>query len=159
MASLTQPATLRDVPACLRILWAFTRATPWLPRVRPVWVDLALMARVIRRGWVRRMTDESGVAGFIARDGDRIHALYVHPRARGRGVGSALLNDAKAAHHRLELWVLQANAAARAFYAAHGFAEVKTSQGQGNDENLADVLMVWQGDVAPAPFATTQGAV
>lgn len=148
------PATWRDVPACLRILWAFTRHTPWLPLVRPVWVDLALMTKVIRRGWVRHMRDDAGVAGFIARDGTRIHALYVHPRARGRGIGSALLNEAKAAHDRLELWVLHANAAARRFYAAHGFDEVSHSDGQGNDERMADVLMVWQGDQALA----TEGA-
>lgn len=136
-------ATLRDAPACLRILWAFGRATPWLPRARSWWEDLPLMTRIIRRGWVRRIRDGNGTVGFIARDGARIHALYVHPRARGQGLGRALVEDAKTRADRLELWVLHANDPARGFYRAQGFQEVLCSQGLGNDENMPDVLMVW----------------
>ena len=76
--------------------------------------------------------------------GGRIHALYVHPRARGRGVGRLLLDDAKTRADRLDLWVLQANSLARGFYARHGFAEATRTSGAGNDENLPDIRMVWQ---------------
>lgn len=145
------PASLYDTPACLAILWAFTRATPWLPRARGRLADAGLMSRIIRRGWVRRIDDARGTAGFIARDGARIHALFVHPRARGQGLGRALLEDAKRAHDRLELWVLHANASARRFYAAQGFHEVLCSRGLGNDENLPDVKMVWHSDTRDAP--------
>lgn len=137
-------ATLRHMPGCLAALWSFSRHTPWLPRARARWEDIALMVRILRRGWVRFIRDGRGVAGFLARDGARIHALYVHPRARGQGLGSALLDDAKAGAEHLELWVVQANAAARHFYATQGFEEVLHSRGMGNDENLPDVLMVWQ---------------
>ncbi|QGY00298.1 GNAT family N-acetyltransferase [Roseovarius faecimaris] len=131
------------MPGCLAALWAFSRRTPWLPRARAWWEDTLLMARLVRRGWVRFVRDAHGTAGFLARDGARIHALYVHPRARGQGLGRALLEDAKAGADRLELWVVHANASARRFYAAQGFEEVLCSQGLGNDENLPDVLMVW----------------
>ncbi|WP_371229182.1 GNAT family N-acetyltransferase [Roseovarius sp. 2305UL8-3] len=143
---MPQPATLRHIPRLLGILWSFTRATPWLPVCRSRWVDAHLMGRVIRRGWVRQVGDAKGTAGFIARHGEVIHALYVHPRARGRGVGRTLLDEAKAGRDRLQLWVLAANEQARAFYAAQGFEEVLCGCGMGNDENLPDILMVWQAE-------------
>jgi len=55
-----------------------------------------------------------------------VKGLYVRPDRARRGIGSALL---RAAHRELAaagreeavLWVFAANAAARAFYAAHGY--------------------------------------
>ena len=143
-------AKLRDIPHLTGILWSFTRATPWLPHSRTRLTDLRLITYVTRQGWVRLVRDPRGPAGFIARDGGRIHALYVHPRARGQGVGRRLLDDAKADASRLELWVLQANTDARCFYASQGFAECARSQGEGNDENLPDILMVWPSTERPA---------
>lgn len=136
---------LWHVPRLTGILWAFGRSVPWLPRVRARRTDLRLMTAVTRRGWVRILCDRRGPAAFIARDGGRIHALYVHPRARRQGLGEALLTEAKAEVARLELWVAEANEGARAFYAAQGFAEARRGQGDGNDENLPDILMVWSG--------------
>ena len=137
-------AHIGHAPYLLAILWAFTHNTPWLPQVRSRLTDIQMMARVICRGWVQVVHDSQGPAGFIARDGARVHALYVHPRARRQGLGRALLDDAKARADRLDLWVLQANTAARNFYARHGFAETTRTYGAGNDENLPDILMVWQ---------------
>lgn len=138
------PAHIGQVPWLVSILWSFTRATPWLPKARSRVTDLQLMARVTCRGWVRVIRDHRGPAGFIVQDGMRIHALFVHPRARGQGMGRALLDDAKSRTGRLELWVLQANGTARKFYALQGFYEAARSPGHGNDENLPDILMVWQ---------------
>ena len=117
-------ARLRDVPRLTSILRGFTRQTPWLPKTRSLRTDLHLMARITRAGWVQIMRDPRGTAGFIARDGACIHALYVHPRARRAGLGRALIADAQARAAQLELWVAEANTPARAFYAAHGFIEV-----------------------------------
>jgi GNAT superfamily N-acetyltransferase len=126
------------------ILWGFARRSPWLPRVRPYRTDLRVMAQITRAGWVHVVHDARGPAAFIARDGARVHALYVHPRAQGRGLGRALLNDAKRAAPKLELWVAEANETARAFYAAQGFAEGRRSNGDGNDERVPDIHMLWQ---------------
>lgn len=136
-------ARLWHVPQMTAILWEFGRRTPWLPRVRPFHTDLHVMARITRRGWVRVIFDARGPAAFIARDGAWIHALYVHPRAQGRGLGRALLNDAKRSEATLNLHVVEVNHPARAFYAAQGFTEYARGYGLGNDENLADIHLIW----------------
>lgn len=139
-----RPARLRHVPQLAAILWANGRRAPWLSRVRAPRTDLHLMATITRRGWVRMLRGRAGLpAAFIARDETRIHALYVHPRLCRSGMGRALLDDAKSRAAMLELWVAEANAPARAFYAAQGFAEAQRSAGLGNDENLPDIRMVW----------------
>lgn len=139
-----EPARLWHVPHLANILWRFTHTAPWLPRVRTRHTDLRLMSRVTGRGWVRMLRDRRGPAGFIARDGAHIHALYVHPRARRLGLGRALLMDAKSREPRLELWVAELNREARDFYAAEGFIVAAHGGGAGNDENLPDILMVWR---------------
>lgn len=139
------PARLWHLPHLAVILWRFAGETPWLPQVRTRREDLETFFRVIRWGWVRVLKDGRGVAGFIVRDDCRIHALYVHPERRNRGIGRALLADAKAEVEveALDLWVLEANTEAQAFYGANGFVECGRSPGYGNDEKLPDILMVW----------------
>lgn len=141
---MTRRARLGHLLRLSLILWAFTRRTAWLPVIRSRSEDLRLLAKVIRRGWVRVAHDRRRPAGFIARDGVRLHALFVHPAARGQGLGQALVRDAQARTARLEAYVLAANAPARQFYARLGFAEVAQGVGCGNDEGLPDVLMVWE---------------
>lgn len=102
------------------------------------------MVRAVRRGWVRVIGDGRGLAGFSIRDGHVLHALYVRPRARRRGLGRCLLAEARQAGPQLDLWVLQRNRTAQAFYTAQGFVEVARSPGIGNDERLPDILMRWQ---------------
>lgn len=137
-----------DAGAVGAILTAFTERTPWMPRLRSAAEDIACAGEMIDRGWVRvaEIGPAAGgrVAGFIARDGAAIHALYVAPDARRRGIGTALLAEAQAAADALELETFEANAAARAFYAAQGFAETGRSAGAGNDEGLPDVRWRWQ---------------
>jgi len=136
-------AHIGHVPGLLGILWAFTRGTAWLPRVRSPLTDLRVMCAVIRRGWVRVAYEGANPLGFIVCEGSRIHGLYVHPKARGRGVGRALLQEAKAQACQLDLYVLQQNRGAWAFYAREGFAEAGRGIGAGNDENLPDIRMIW----------------
>ena len=50
-----------------------------------------------------------------------VYALYVHPDAQRRGLGTALLSTA-ASDGDAALWVLTGNAAGRAFYAARGWS-------------------------------------
>ncbi|MEL6292571.1 MAG: GNAT family N-acetyltransferase [Pseudomonadota bacterium] len=84
------------------------------------------------------------MTGFLARDGEAIHALYIAPAAQGQGIGSALLQQAQAASPRLSLWTFQANTGAQRFYKRHGFDEVLRTSGTGNDEKLPDIRMFWQ---------------
>jgi ribosomal protein S18 acetylase RimI-like enzyme len=124
------------------ILSAFIDGTQWMPRIHTRAEDISFAGMMIDRGWVT-VAEVGGVVGFLARDAAEIHALYVAPGARGKGCGSALLNDAQARRCELSLWTFQANTRAQAFYACHGFAEVGRSNGARNDENLPDIRMIW----------------
>jgi ribosomal protein S18 acetylase RimI-like enzyme len=136
-------AHIAHVPWLLSILWAFTRGTAWLPKVRSRLTDLRMMCTVIRRGWVSVAFERARPVGFIVCEDSRIHALYVHPKAQGRGVGRTLLQEAKAEARHLDLYVIQQNRGAWAFYAREGFAEAGRGTGLGNDENLPDLRMIW----------------
>lgn len=85
------------------------------------------------------------VVGFLARQGVDIQGLYIDRNHRGNGIGTTLLERAKADTSQLGLWLFQSNLHAHRFYAAQGFAVDRMSDGRGNDEKLADVHMVWEG--------------
>jgi len=138
-----RPARLHHLPHLWAILRSATRTTPGLPGIPNGLADFLALARVTMRGRVRYLADAAGPAGFLVRDGHMVHALYVHPRAQGQGIGRALLAEAKARVGALDLWVLEQNRSARRFYIRAGFAEKTRARGAGNDANLPDILMVW----------------
>ncbi|MFB9151204.1 GNAT family N-acetyltransferase [Roseovarius ramblicola] len=147
-------AHIWQVPRLAAILWAATRATPGRPCARSHADDLALLWRETWRGRVRvararvRQPVRGRIAGFLMRRETRLHALYVAPRWRGRGAGRALLSEAQARAGALDLWVLEENTRARAFYRRAGFAEAEQDRrGGGNDEGLPDIRMIWRDDV------------
>jgi len=87
--------------------------------------------------------DDDGLSGIVAfRDG-WVEQLYVLPLAQGRGVGTELLDVAKGACDRLELWTFQRNARARRFYEARGFTMVEQTDGARNEENEPDARYLW----------------
>lgn len=135
-------AHLWDLPAILQVLWAFTRRTAWVPNVRAWYTDARLMARLILRGKVRVIGGRA--RAFMCRDGARILALYVAPDHRGQGLGAALMAQAMRQEPWLELWTFETNEAARRFYKNCGFRELSRGNGQGNDECLPDIHMIWQ---------------
>lgn len=139
-----RPARPTDAGRVGEILSGFIDDTPWMPRLHTRAEDLSFAGEMIDRGWVTVADGAAGVAGFAAREGDLIHALYVDASARGAGCGSALLRRMKAQAAALSLWTAQANARARAFYRAHGFAEVARTDGAENDEGLPDIRFEWQ---------------
>ena len=78
----------------------------------------------LRKGETRTLLT-GGVDGFVTfwETTGMIGALYVAPASARRGIGSALIDGAHAAlhaagHDEAYLWVFEANAPARAFYAA-----------------------------------------
>ncbi|PID36767.1 MAG: GNAT family N-acetyltransferase [Rhodobacterales bacterium] len=137
-------ARAEDAPEVARVLAGWVAETDWLPRVHPAGSELEFARDLIGRGWVRVAEAGGEFAGFIARDGAEIQALYVARPARGRGVGARLLCEAQVAQDPLNLWVFQQNFAARRFYVRHGFHEVGRTDGAGNDEKLPDIRLQWR---------------
>lgn len=77
-----------------------------------------------------------------------VHAVYVHPDARGRGASAALMQAAIASAvakgaSRIALWVNEANTTARRFYERMGFRETGRIPGgiQVGERYVDDVLM------------------
>ncbi|MEL6885183.1 MAG: GNAT family N-acetyltransferase [Pseudomonadota bacterium] len=138
-----RPARSTDAGAVGGILSAFIDGTDWMPRIHTRAEDIGFAGHMIDKGWVTVAEDE-GVAGFLARAGGDIQALYIAPSAQGQGCGSCLLKDAQAHSDALSLWTFQANTGAQAFYVRHGFAEVERTDGARNDEGLPDIRMTWQ---------------
>ena len=89
---------------------------------------IACVGRMIDRGWVSVGIYEDRIAGFLARDGEEIEAIYVASSLFGKGVGLALLEDAMARCDRLRLWVHPNNGGAQRFYRRVGFVEPQNVQ-------------------------------
>lgn len=137
---------LADMGAAARVhRIAFDQAMPWLAGLHTPDEDRWFYReRVFPTCRVWGRFDGNELCGIIAfRDG-WIEQLYVLPVAQGRGVGSELLDIAKSAGDRLELWTFQRNAAARRFYEARGFALVEQTDGARNEEKEPDARYVWR---------------
>lgn len=137
------PARPRDAARLARILGGWATETPWMPKLHTRAEDVGHLANLIGRFEVLTARDWRGPQGFLVRDGEAVHALYLAPRARRQGVGKRLMDNAKARTGRIELWCFQANEPALRFYAREGFREVERTDGAGNDEKLPDVRLVW----------------
>ncbi|AHY50097.1 GNAT family N-acetyltransferase [Bradyrhizobium japonicum] len=123
---------------------AFDRAMPWLLGLHtPAEDRWFYRERVFPtcRVWGRFNDDE--LTGIIAFQDGWIEQLYVLPAAQGRGIGTELLDVAKAACDRLELWTFQRNTPARRFYEARGFTLVEQTGGARNEEREPDARYVW----------------
>jgi GNAT superfamily N-acetyltransferase len=91
--------------------------------------------------WVAE--EEGVIVGILALGGGWIDHLYVEPGATGRGLGSALVEHAKARRpDGLDLWAFQSNAGGRRFYERHGFVAVGATEGD-NEEGAPDVRYRW----------------
>jgi GNAT superfamily N-acetyltransferase len=108
------------------------------------------------RGWIAGVLldktevtvagDGSVVHGYIARDGEWVNHLFIHPLSWRLGLGSRLITHAKSAHPAsLRLWTFQSNTRARAFYERHGFTAAQFTDGEDNEEREPDMLYVWAG--------------
>lgn len=140
---ILRPATPLDAGAMGQILSDWIEATPWMPRLHTRAETIGFCGHMIDRGWVQ-VAESDALDGFLARDGDYIHALYIREGARGLGRGSALLQVAMGAARRLALNTFQSNLQAQTFYEGHGFCAVKRSDGAGNDEGLPDIRYEWE---------------
>ncbi|AQU82748.1 MAG: GNAT family N-acetyltransferase [Halomonas sp.] len=66
---------------------------------------------------------ESGdqIVGFYSLYGNTLAAVFVSPGLQGKGIGSALIDDAKSRRECLQLTVYSDNAPSIHFYKKHGF--------------------------------------
>jgi len=121
-----QPAEIEVVCA----LWRRSRtdAQPWLEERmgHTPQDDLEFFSGHIaleNRIWVA--VDEAAVVGFLAIHDGHVNYLYVDPPAQNRGIGTLLLDKARAlSPNGLTLFTHQRNAKARAFYERRGFRAV-----------------------------------
>lgn len=88
---------------------------------------------------------ESGaVDGFIGLTGDYVAGLFVRADARSRGIGKALLDEAKRHHRALTLHAYRDNPRAVAFYLREGFTV--RSEGTDGETGAAEYEMTWDAD-------------
>jgi ribosomal protein S18 acetylase RimI-like enzyme len=123
------------------------QAMPYLPDLHT--------EKEIRDWFVGRLTDapnafqvarvDGRIVGYLALHDVELDDLYVRPEHQGCGVGSALLDKAKAMSPRQPLLsTFQRNTRAREFYKARGFREIGCTDGK-NEERLPDVQYEWCG--------------
>ncbi len=146
MSRAAQASDGAAVAALLRASKA--AAMPWLAVVHTPAEDLAWVRGVLLPTCAVRVVEEHGevVAVCAVRDG-WVEQLYVAPGAQGRGLGRALLDEAKAGQDVLDLHTFARNARARRFYAAAGFVEVahgSDPSGSSNEEGEPDVRLTWR---------------
>lgn len=119
---------------------------PWLPEQHTPAEEAHYLATVAfppARVWVAE--HQGTPIGFLAREGEWVMQLYLHPDRRRQGFGSALLAAARADDPPvLKLYAFQRNTAARAFYEGHGFRLVALSDGADNMEREPDALYEWR---------------
>jgi phosphinothricin acetyltransferase len=95
-------------------------------------------------GWVAAtaVSDRCAYAGVVE------HSVYVHPDARGRGVGSALLRALLASTEAAGIWTVQSgifpeNTASLALHARLGFRVIGTRERIGRHHGRwRDVVLV-----------------
>ena len=123
---------------------AFDHALPWLTGLHTPDEDRWFYReRVFTECHVHGAFEGGALAAIIAFRSDWIDQLYVLPEVQGRGVGSELLQVAKRACERLQLWTFQRNLSARRFYEARGFALVEETDGANNEEKEPDARYLW----------------
>jgi GNAT superfamily N-acetyltransferase len=137
-------ATLEDAAAIGEVFVRARDEMTYLPRISDE-VRPQLGGWFLERAELWVAEEDGRVVGFAGVEGDELSHLYVDPRAQGRGVGSALLEQAKSLRQDgLELWVFQKNDGARRFYERHGFRLVRLTDGAENMEREPDARYAWR---------------
>jgi putative acetyltransferase len=72
----------------------------------------------------RVFENASGIIGFYSLYANTLAAIFVSPEYQGKGIGTALLNDAKCKRQTLHLTVYKANRASILFYEKQGFVAI-----------------------------------
>jgi GNAT superfamily N-acetyltransferase len=141
-----RPARAGDADAIAEVFSASFRLLNFLPALHTVAEHRSFIEKVILKAYeVTVVEDDSGVIGFIARQGEEVRLLYIRPDRIGRGAGTRLIEAAKRSGvSALELWCFQANARARRFYEARGFRAIRFTDGAHNEEKTPDIRYRWE---------------
>ena len=141
-----RPATADDARAVADVQLAARAAAAMPPGVHTddevrAWLSGRLAADEV---WVAE--SDGVIVGYARLTATWLDDLYVVPSQAGQGVGSALLDLAKAQRPSgFCLWVFEMNVPARAFYAHRGLVELERTDGAGNEEKAPDIRMAWPG--------------
>lgn len=139
-----RPATLDDAAAVAEVHLTSRRAAPMPPGIHPddevrSWLADRIVADEV---WVAEVGTE--VVGYVRLTRTWLDDLYVAPSRAGQGIGSLLLDLAKALRPEgFSLWVFEMNDRARAFYRRHGLVEREHTDGNDNEEKSPDLRMSW----------------
>lgn len=138
-------ARTSDVPRIATVFReARAAAMPWLPVLHSSSEELEFFGRAVEAhaAYVAVLDDRVVGVAVVDRHEHLLEHLYLDPALRRRGVGTRLLDHARAEHGGpLQLWCFTDNRAARAFYAARGARELYETDGSGNEERLPDVRL------------------
>lgn len=150
-----EPATPADADALAAVFGAARAAAmPWLAVLHSAEEDRGFFTGVIADSDVLVVRRQGRPVAFIALGADLVAHLYVHPDHQRAGIGSALLDAAKALRPGgLRLWTFQRNKGARAFYEQRGFTEIDLTDGSANEEREPDVLLEWSPGSGTGPLA------
>jgi GNAT superfamily N-acetyltransferase len=85
------------------------------------------------------------VVGVLSLSEAMVDQLYLTPTWIGRGLGTRLLDLAKARRPSgLDIYCFQDNARARRFYERHAFEAIAFGDGSGNEERQPDIRYAWR---------------
>jgi GNAT superfamily N-acetyltransferase len=144
-------ATPTDVAEIVDVFERSFATLAFLPKLHTHEENVEFLTGVVERqdAWVAE--HHGRVAGFLALKGDLGTFFYVDPDAHGKGLGTALFEQAQRERPAgFSFWVFQQNERARRFYEAHGAVAVEFTDGSGNEERTPDVRYEWR---PPAPEA------
>ncbi len=106
------------------------------------------IASIIAKGHITVAERNKQTLGMIALSKTEnmgcIDQLYVLPSAMNQGIGSLLIEFAKASlGSPIQLYTFQQNIIAQRFYEQHGFEAILFRDGSKNEENCPDILFKW----------------
>jgi ribosomal protein S18 acetylase RimI-like enzyme len=138
-------ATSTDAFETACVFSAALRSMSFFPKLHSDSEDRDFVRSFIESAETWIAVSDGRVIGVACIDGDWLAHLYVDPAWHGRGAGTLLLEQVKAARPEgFQLWTFQANSGARRFYERHACMAAEFTDGSRNEEKLPDVRYAWR---------------
>ena len=140
-------AAAHDAPGIVRVFTEARSKMTYLPVVHTAEETREHFTNLVKLGhcWVAK--DRGSIVGFMEVRAGWLNHLYISPGSQNRGIGKALLDQAKAiAKTGLQLWMFEDNKGAIRFYEREGFVleEQRDIHTAINEENLPDRRYSWR---------------